>query len=117
MKKFITIYECLGYDYKMKLLAESAIKHAIEQVNAIDSHEPKFHGSPESQIFGGANGLDSLNFAFFVITIEQFLRENGGYEIVLFDDYIFNLDTADPNHPFATISSLINYIESKLLSI
>jgi hypothetical protein len=101
----------------MKLLAESAIKHAVEQVNVIESHEPKFQASPESQIFGGANGLDSLNFAFFVITIEQFLRENGGYEIVLFDDYIFNLDSADPNHPFATISSLINYIESKLLSV
>jgi hypothetical protein len=58
--------------------------------------------------------MDSLNFAFFVISIEQYIKDTEKKEITLFDDYVFSLDPNDPNHPFATISSLTDYIIQKL---
>jgi hypothetical protein len=49
-----------------------------------------------------------------VISIEQFIKDTAKKEITLFDDYVFGLDPNDPNHPFATIASLTDYIIKKL---
>jgi hypothetical protein len=95
-------------------IAQKSISYAVEQINSIDSAEPSYVAEPNNQIFGGATGMDSLNFAFFVISIEQFIKDTTKREITLFDDYVFSLDPNDPIHPFATISSLTNYIIEKL---
>ena len=98
----------------MHELAQKSISYAADQINSVDSAEPRYVAEPNNQIFGGDTGLDSLNFAFFVISIEQFIKDEVGQEIVLFDDYVFSLDPNDPNHPFATIASLTDYIVKKL---
>ena len=98
----------------MRELAQKSISYAVEQINSVDSAEPRYVAEPNNQIFGGATGMDSLNFAFFVISIEQFIKDTAKKEITLFDDYVFSLDPNDPNHPFATISSLTDYIITKL---
>jgi|LakMenE18May11ns_1017448.scaffolds.fasta_scaffold8416588_2 hypothetical protein len=95
-------------------VAQKSISYAVEQINSIDSVEPRYVAEPNNQIFGGATGMDSLNFAFFVISIEQYIKDTEKKEITLFDDYVFSLDPNDPNHPFATISSLTDYIIQKL---
>ena len=98
----------------MRKVAQKSISYAVEQINSIDSVEPRYVAEPNNQIFGGATGMDSLNFAFFVISIEQYIKDTEKKEIILFDDYVFSLDPNDPNHPFATISSLTDYIIQKL---
>jgi hypothetical protein len=98
----------------MREIAQKSISYAVEQINSIDSVEPRYVAEPNNQIFGGATGMDSLNFAFFVISIEQYIKDTEKKEITLFDDYVFSLDPNDPNHPFATISSLTDYIIQKL---
>ena len=98
----------------MHKLAQKSIAYAADQINSVDSTEPRYVPEPNNQIFGGDTGMDSLNFAFFVISIEQFIKDEVGREIVLFDDYVFSLDPNDPNHPFATIASLTDYIVKKL---
>jgi hypothetical protein len=98
----------------MREVAQKSISYAVEQINSIDSVEPRYVAEPNNQIFGGATGMDSLNFAFFVISIEQYIKDTEKKEITLFDDYVFSLDPNDPNHPFATISSLTDYIIQKL---
>ena len=103
-----------GYSYPMREIAQKSISYAVEQINSIDSAEPRYVAEPNNQIFGGATGMDSLNFAFFVISIEQYIKDTEKKEITLFDDYVFSLDPNDPNHPFATISSLTDYIIQKL---
>jgi hypothetical protein len=96
-------------------LARKSIDYAVDQVNSVESSEPRYVAEPNNQIFGGATGMDSLNFAFFVISIEQFIKDTAKKEITLFDDYVFSLDPNDPNHPFATIASLTEYIIRKLV--
>jgi hypothetical protein len=98
----------------MREIALKSISHAVDQINSVDSSEPPYVPELHNQIFGGATGMDSLNFAFFVISIEQFIKDTAKKEITLFDDYVFSLDPNDPNHPFATIASLTDYIVSKL---
>jgi hypothetical protein len=98
----------------MQEVAQKSISYAVEQINSVDSAEPRYVAEPNNQIFGGETGMDSLNFAFFVISIEQYIKDTEKKEITLFDDYVFSLDPNDPNHPFATISSLTNYIIQKL---
>lgn len=98
----------------MREIALKSISYAVDQINSVDSSEPPYIAEPSNQIFGGATGMDSLNFAFFVISIEQFIKDTAKKEITLFDDYVFSLDPNDPNHPFATIASLTDYIIEKL---
>lgn len=98
----------------MHEIAQKAISYAVEQINSVDSAEAQYVADPNNPIFGGSTGMDSLNFAFFVISIEQYIKDTEKKEITLFDDYVFNLDPNDPNHPFATISSLTQYIIQKL---
>ena len=98
----------------MPEIAQKSISYAVEQINSVDSAEPRYVAEPSNQIFGGATGMDSLNFAFFVISIEQFIKDTTKKEITLFDDYVFSLDPNDLNHPFATIASLTDYIIKKL---
>ena len=98
----------------MREVAQKSISYAVEQINSVDSAESQYVAEPNNQIFGGAKGMDSLNFAFFVISIEQYIKDTEKKEITLFDDYVFSLDPNDPSHPFATISSLTDYIIQKL---
>jgi hypothetical protein len=98
----------------MREVAQKSISYAVEQINSVDSAESKYVAEPNNQIFGGATGMDSLNFAFFVISIEQYIKDTEKKEVTLFDDYVFSLDPNDPSHPFATISSLTDYIIQKL---
>jgi hypothetical protein len=98
----------------MREVAQKSISYAVEQINSVDSSEFRYVAEPNNQIFGGTTGMDSLNFAFFVISIEQYIKDTEKKEITLFDDYVFSLDPNDPNHPFATISSLTDYIIQKL---
>ena len=102
------------YILTVNKIPEDAVKYAVNQVSAIDSHTYDFQNSIDAPIFGGSNGLDSLNFAFFVVSIEQYVKDTTGIEITLFDDYVFGLDPQDPNHPFANIKNLKNFVDKKI---
>ena len=70
----------------MREIAEKSISYAVEQINSVDSAEPRYVAEPNNQIFGGSTGMDSLNFAFFVISIEQYIKDTAKKEVTLFDE-------------------------------
>jgi hypothetical protein len=98
----------------MKSNALDAINYAIEQITRIEGKNYRFQEDSSSYIFGGDDGLDSLNFAFFVVNIEEYIKSKLTVEIVLFDDYVFGLDPQDPKHPFANVENLVSFIEEKV---
>jgi acyl carrier protein len=96
--------------------AKKAIEYAINEIREAEGKIYKFQQDFDASIFGGDEGLDSLNFAFFVVNIEEYVKSEMSIEIVLFDDYVFGLDPQDPKHPFANLKNLIHYVEDKIKS-
>lgn len=98
----------------MQIIANNAIDFAVEQIAQAEGKNYIFQHDQNAPIFGGDEGFDSLNFAFFVVNIEEYIKEKLGVEIQLFDDYVFGLDPLDPKHPFANTKNLVNFLNEKI---
>jgi len=95
--------------------ARRAVYEAVEAFNAQadpgkaivpDDDTPLLN--PEGQV------IDSLGFAFLIVTIEQVVLDSMNREVVLFDDSLMDLDLGSPDNPFLSLGSLVSYLSKKL---
>ena len=94
--------------------ASLLVSRAIADVNGQQIDGPQLVDDPGYQLLGEAGVIDSLGFAFFIVTIEQHALDDLGKEIVLFDDEVMELDFDAPDNPFRTIGSLMQFVARKL---
>lgn len=95
--------------------AADAVFKAVRDVNEQREEGRDALQESENQPLLAAEGvIDSLAFAFLVVTVEQYLYDDLDQEVLLFDDEVMDLDVSDPAHPFATLGSLINHVSAKL---
>lgn len=95
--------------------AADAVFKAVRDVNEQREEGRLPLEESESQPLLAAEGvIDSLAFAFLVVTVEQYVYDDFDREVLLFDDEVMDLDVSDPAHPFATLGSLIDLVTAKL---
>lgn len=95
--------------------ARRAVYEAVEAYNAQadvgkaiipDDNTLLLH--PDGQV------IDSLGFAFLIVTIEQVVLDSMNREVILFDDSLMELDLGSSDNPFLSLGSLISYLSEKL---
>lgn len=94
--------------------AATLVSQAIADVNAQQTDGPLLVDSPDYQLLGAEGVIDSLGFAFFIVTIEQYAFDQLDREITLFDDEVMEMDFDAATNPFRTVGSLTQFVAGKL---
>lgn len=94
--------------------AETIVSKAIADVNEQKSEGPPLVNHPESLLLSEDGVIDSLAFAFLIVTIEQYALDDLDKEIILFDDEVMEMDFDSVDNPFISIGTLIEFVEKKL---
>jgi hypothetical protein len=94
--------------------AVSIVSKAIADVNAQKTKGPFLVDHPETMLLGQEGVIDSLGFAFLIVTIEQYALDDLDKEIVLFDDEIMEMDMNSIDNPFISVGSLTSFVHRKL---
>ena len=94
--------------------AASIVAKAIVDVNAQKTEGALLVDHPDTLLLGDNGVIDSLAFAFLVVTIEQYALDDLDKEILLFDDEVMEMDIDSADNPFLTIGSLTAFVHRKL---
>ena len=95
-------------------LAGRIVSKAVADVNAQKTEGPPLDDDPETRLLGDDGVIDSVTFAFLIVTIEQYALDDLDREIVLFDDEVMEMDFDSADNPFMTIGSLTKFVSGKL---
>lgn len=95
-------------------IAAILVAKAIVDVNAQKTDGPMLVDEPGTLLLGEKGVIDSLAFAFLVVTIEQYALDDLDKEILLFDDEVMEMDIDSADNPFLTIGSLTAFVQRKL---
>jgi hypothetical protein len=95
--------------------AASIVSKAINDVNAQKTEGQLLINHPDTLLLSEEGVIDSLAFAFLIITIEQYALDDFDKEIILFDDEVMQMDFDTIGNPFMTVGSLIKFVQSKLV--
>jgi acyl carrier protein len=98
----------------MDSIAEQLVSKAIVDVNQQSSDGPRIADDRNTRLLGDDGVIDSLAFAFLIVTIEQYALDDLNKEIVIFDDEVMEMDFDADNNPFTTVGSLITFVSNKL---
>lgn len=95
--------------------ARRAVYEAVEVFNAQADPEKAIVPDDATPLLDPSGQvIDSLGFAFLIVTIEQVILDSMNREVVLFDDSLMDLDLGSPDNPFLSLGSLIRYLSEKL---
>ena len=81
-----------------------------EEINSIPSRKEPLKKSEDTVLFGGPNGLDSLDLVNLIIGVEEQIVDVFGLEIALADESAMS----EEKSPYRTIKSLADYISTLL---
>ncbi len=95
-------------------VAASIVSKAIVDVNDQKTEGPLLVDHPDTRLLGDDGVIDSLAFAFLIVTIEQYALDDLDTEIILFDDEVMEMDFDSVDNPFVTIGTLIDFVLKKL---
>jgi len=101
----------------MSITLEAAariVSKALTDVNGQMTEGEPLVDHPETRLLGEDGVIDSLAFAFFIVTIEQYVLDDLDKEIILFDDEVMEMDFDSVDNPFVTIGSLTEFVNRKL---
>lgn len=99
------------YTYEM---AAGIVSKAIADVNAQKVDGALLVDHPETRLLSEDGVIDSLGFAFLIVTIEQYALDDFDREIVLFDDEVMEMDINSVDNPFTTLGTLTAFVQRKL---
>jgi hypothetical protein len=94
--------------------ASVLVSKSVSDLNDQKKEGPIIQDLPESKLLGDDGVIDSLGFAFLIVTIEQYALDDLGKEILIFDDDVMEMDFESVDNPFATLGSLTNFVATKL---
>lgn len=89
---------------------ESAVLSAIEEINQHLAVTAVLEPAPETVLYGGGSGLDSLGLVNLIVAVEGALAEELDVEITLADEKAMSQESS----PFRTVNTLVEYIVSRL---
>jgi acyl carrier protein len=95
-------------------VAARLVSKAIHDVNSQKTEGSPLVDHPDTRLLGDTGVIDSLAFAFLIVTIEQYALDELDKEIVLFDDEVMKMDFDSVDNPFITIGTLIQFVQRKL---
>ncbi len=95
-------------------IAVKIVSQAIVAVNDQMAEGEPLVDDRATRLLGDDGVIDSLAFAFFIVTIEQFALDDHDQEIVLFDDEVMEMDFDSVDNPFVTIGALTDFVARKL---
>jgi hypothetical protein len=95
-------------------VAAQLISKALTDVNDQKDDGTRIIDDPSTRLLGDDGVIDSLAFAFLIVTIEQYALDDLDKEIIIFDDEVMEMDFDATNNPFSTIGSLTIFVSSKL---
>lgn len=90
------------------------VSKALVDVNDQMTEGEPLVDRPDTRLLGEDGVIDSLGFAFFIVTIEQYALDDLDKEIILFDDEVMEMDFDSVDNPFVTIGSLTEFVQRKL---
>ena len=88
-------------------ILEEILYPVIDEFNQTLADGAKLAKSPDTQLFGSDNALDSMQLVSFVVAVEEAVLDNAGHDLVLADDKAMSRR----NSPFRDVTSLAEYIE------
>ena len=77
-----------------------------EEINFIASRKEPLKKSEETVLFGGSDGLDSLDLVNLIIGVEEEIGDEFDTKIALADENAMSED----NSPYRTVQTLADYI-------
>jgi len=83
---------------------------AINEVDARSTDDRPIEKTPTTPLLGSDQGMDSLTFVNLIVAIEERIRNTFGKSVVLVNEESMALQ----QHPFRTIGTLVEYVESVL---
>jgi hypothetical protein len=94
--------------------AENIVGKAIVDLNNQKREGQPLLNSSETRLLGDDGAIDSLGFAFLIVTIEQYALDDLDKEILIFDDEVMEMDFESDENPFSTLGSLTTFVAQKL---
>lgn len=94
--------------------AARIVSQAIAAVNEQRTEGEPLIDDPSTLLLGEDGVIDSLAFAFFIVTIEQYALDDLDKEIILFDDEVMEMDFDSMDNPFISIATLTEFVRRKL---
>jgi acyl carrier protein len=97
----------------MQVLREdvlTAVYAAIDEVNSQSNGGSPVDKTPETYLFAGDRGVDSLTLVNLVVAVEEQIHTSFGKSVVLVDEDSMDLQ----ENPFRTVGSLATYVERVL---
>lgn len=100
-------------------LVEAAVlvSKSVSDLNDQKKEGPILQDLPDSRLLGDDGVIDSLGFAFLIVTIEQYALDDLGKEILIFDDEVMEMDFESDENPFSTLGSLTSFVAQKLAQV
>lgn len=86
------------------------IYNAIDQLNDQSDDGEKIIKQPETRLFGGDGGIDSLDLVNLVVAIEHHIEDTTGSSVVLVDESTMAME----NNPFHSVATLATHLEALL---
>ena len=94
--------------------AVNLIAKAVKDLNDQKREGPQLVFNQMTKLLGDDGVIDSLGFAFLIVTIEQYALDDLDKEILIFDDEVMEMDFESSENPFSTLGSLTNFVSQKL---
>ena len=86
------------------------VYRAIDTLNAESTNTEKIIKSPDTKIYHGDEGIDSLSFVNLVVALESEVQEETGEAISIVDEKLLEAR----NNPFESIGVLATYLDGLL---
>jgi len=86
-----------------------AVYHAVDSLNA-QLKGKHLDRSPDEPLYGTGSDLDSLDFATFIMEVEDKINKEFGADITIAENDLF----LGADGPFATITGVIDYLDQVL---
>ena len=83
------------------------VYNAIDEVNAQSADGEPVEKNTDTDLLGGAKGIDSVTFVNLIVAIEEQIQSSMGRSVGLVDEDGMALE----ERPFRTVGTLATYVE------
>lgn len=96
----------------MKEQILSIVAKVIDEVNADLGYDSLKSPSPETQLYGGDNGLDSLSLVLLISAVEAAIADAFQKDVLLASEKAMSMRQS----PYQSVGSLVRFIEAELVA-
>lgn len=90
----------------------SVVAKVIDEINADLGYDSLKSPAPETQLYGGDNGLDSLSLVLLISAVEAAIADAFQKDVLLASERAMSMRQS----PYQSVGSLVSFIESELVA-